>query len=1439
MAVTLGERFLRTVRRRLDVVFVVALSYIPLLFTERGQIGADTKPYLYLDPGRLLEGAASMWQPDVGLGAVPHQNIGYLWPMGPYYWLMENLGFADWVAQRIWIGTTICAATLGVRYLLRTLGWRNSGVIVASLAYGLSPYGLAYFARISAILLPWAGLPWMLGLTIAAVRSKGWRHPALFALVAATVGSTNATSLLLIGIVPVLWLAYQGFVERELMLVVKPGLRIGLLTALTGLWWVAGVRTQGAFGPPVLRFTETYEAVADSSTAPEILRGLGYWFFYGNDHLGEWVEPSRAYTARTVVLILSFAIPIAALVSGAVTRFRDRAFFVTLVVLGTLIGVAGHPYDAPSALGQVFKDFTRSDAGLALRSTPRATPLVALGMAVMLGAGVAALARWRPSWDRPLTFGVCLLVVLNMSPLWNGQMVAQYLQRPEDLPVYWTEAIAALDARGTDSRILEVPGSDFSSYRWGNTVEPITPGLTDRPYVARELVPFGSEPSVALTLALDKTFQEGTYNPEALAPIARLMSVGDVVLRADLQFERFRTPRPQLTWADLLRSPGLGEPTGYGEPVPNIAGPEQPLIDEIALAIEPTTPHPAPVVVFPVDDPLPITRARSTDGATIIAGDAESLIDAASLGLVDPERLVVFSATLADHPELEAALLDEPAVLLLTDGNRKVARRWGTIRENTGFIEQADEEAINYDAGDYRLDVFGNAGGAGGDPDPATQTVAIQSGATVTATDYGNPVTFTVDDRPASALDGDLDTAWRVGAFAEVRGERLIIELPEPQEIDHLQLTQPLIGFTNRWITELRVHANDASVDITLGPESRQAEGQRVEVDLGSTARIELEVLETNLGERPRYNGASSVGFAEVGIDGVLFRETIRLPTDLLDRVPNDLDHNLGVTITRTRSDAREPVRFDPEESMRRTFTLPSERTFSLDGEARLSAYVDDGLIDTLLLGPGATSPVTARSSERLAGDLASRARAAIDGDLATAWQTAVENPTGEWLEITTDDVVRTDQLVVHVVADGRHSVPTQFQVSADGADPLLVDVPEVVDEGPQGRTAPVTLTLPAELSFTSLRLTASAVRPVLTKDWYSGNAVAMPLGIAEIEGFARSVPNQPLDTGCRIDLLAVNGTPIGVRVSGDHEDAVDRNALDVALCDGPITVPAGEVLIETSRGRDTGIDLDRLALLSGPGGRPGIGFPTVSPTPTVTVTEASRTSQVVQVTGATEPFVLVLGQSQNRGWTATLSDGTSLGEPTLVDGFANGWLVTPDAEDLTISLEWTPQKTVNTALLLSLIAVLASIVLAWRGQRDPGPGITPGLEPQLLTEVVSARRVTPGGWPIIVAAAGIGVFAVVNLPEWRWSAFIVAAAFVATTRVPRLAISLGAACLAVAGAYTTIEQYRHRYPPDFGWPQFFEAIHVVGVLCVLFLAAEVVRSVTEMRHLGSREDAT
>ncbi len=197
----------------------------------------------------------------------------------------------------------------------------------------------------------------------------------------ALVGGVNATALLFAGIAPVLWFVYAAWVAREIEVrrALAAAGRIGLLTLGVSLWWIAGLWAQGRYGIPILRYTETYETVAKVSNAPELLRGLGYWFFYGDDKLGPWIEPSVAYTQHLWLIGVGYLLGIGALLAAGAVKWKERGYFVAVLAVGTLIAVGSHPYDDPSPYGSLFARFTRLDLGLALRSTPRAVPLIVLG----------------------------------------------------------------------------------------------------------------------------------------------------------------------------------------------------------------------------------------------------------------------------------------------------------------------------------------------------------------------------------------------------------------------------------------------------------------------------------------------------------------------------------------------------------------------------------------------------------------------------------------------------------------------------------------------------------------------------------------------------------------------------------------------------------------------------------------------------------------------------------------------------------------------------------------------------------------------------------------------------------------------------------------------------------------------------------------------------
>jgi len=1036
------------------------LAYLPPLLTARGRVGADTKQYLYLDPGRLLSRSVSMWDPHVGMGTVTHQTIGYAFPMGPYYWLLDQLGSPAWVAQRLWLGSLLFAAALGVLYLLRTFGLRGPGVVVAALAYMCTPYVLDYAARISVLLMPWAALPWMIAVMRKALRQKGWRYPAIFALIVQVVGGVNATALLLVGIGPALWILYAWLIAREVdaRRALGVAVRTGALTLLASLWWIAGLRMQGTYGLDLLKYSETPQVVALTSTPNEVLRGLGYWFFYGQDRLGPWIEAAGDYTQHLNVILAGYGLAVLSLLAAAFLRWRHRVFFVLMLVVGVVISVGAHPYTSPTPIGSVFKAFVKSSTvGLALRSTGRAAPLVVLALAVFLGVATNTVFKWLRARGQPiLAYAIPVLagvlIFSNFPALVNGTFYGKNLQRPEKLPAYWTQAIAALNNGDHQTRILEEPGSDFASYDWGNTVDPITPGLTDRPYVARELIPYGTPGTADLLNAIDRRLQVGVADPAGLVALWRRMGIGDVVARNDIQYDRYDLVRPVNLAAVLARTPGLGTPTGYGPPskfsLP--AG----YSDEISLATATSAAPVAPVEVYPVTHPTQIVRAESVEHALMVSVDGEGLVDVADVGLLDDAGVVRYSASYTNSASLRSAT-GAGDVLVVTDNNRLRARKWTSVNETLGFTEQAGaaDRPLTTDQGDARLDVFQNQ-----QPSALTTTkdVGVQR---VAATAYGNVNTYWPEDRPAAALDGDPTTAWRTQAFGDARGQRIEVDLDGTITTDHVNLVQPLNGGRDRYITNAVLTFDGGHpVNVTFNGTSRTTTGQTITFPRRTFHSLSIRVVQVN-DHRPNLFGQSDpVGFAEIRLrdqgapHDVRLDEIEQMPSDLLDALgPASAGHPLVLVMSR---DATRPTppRGQPEWSISRTFTLPTARTFELTGNATVSPDASDAAI-TQALRPGDVTPgFSVSSSGFMAACLACRAGAAFDDDPTTVWQTAFDAVQRQWAEVDSTRAVSIDHLDLGVIADGQHSVPTVLRITVDGQARELT-VPPITDR--PGRNAP------------------------------------------------------------------------------------------------------------------------------------------------------------------------------------------------------------------------------------------------------------------------------------------------------------------------------------------------------------------------------------------------
>jgi arabinofuranan 3-O-arabinosyltransferase len=1452
------------------------LACVPMLATQPGAVSDDTKTYLYLDPGRYIRQAVSLWDPNVALGTVTHENIGYLFPMGPFFWLCAEAHIPVWVAQRLWMACLLFAAGAGMLYLCRVVSLRGPGRYVAALAFMFTPYVLQYAGRISVILMPWSGLPWMLAFVILALRRPGWKYPALFALVVALVSGINASSIIYVVIGPALWLPFAVIVLREVTWrqVWAVVWRTGLLSALVSLWWAVGLQVEAAYGVNILKYTETLESTSSASSPIEAIRGLGYWFFYGSSNqTGNWQQAAVAYTQWLWLIGLSFLVPALAVAAGVFVRWRNRAFFILVAVVGMVLAVGPFPYNKPTGVGWFLRQFMQdTTVGLALRSTDRASPLIILGFSVLLGAGVTAAAHRFPTRAWAISGLAVGVIAASSAPLWaTGDSVVSENTQPASPPSYVLAAAKALNATHPGTRVYALPGNNFAAYRWGDTNDTVYPALLTRPFVTHEQQTMGSLPTADLLEAIDTPMQEGTFDPRTLAPLASLMSAGDVLVQYDQAYERYNTPDPKQVELDLTPTPpGLSDPVSYGAPRPNIS--TVPELNAETLSQPPDEKWPAPLVSYTVDNPRPIVRAESTEAPLVIAGNSSGLAAASSVGLLSGNPTIFYAGTLDTNPTAKVSALSGHPDLVVTDTNAKQGYRWNGISENAGYIETAKSpnDAV-FDPTNAPLKLF-----PGALKDAYSNTVfdGIKS---ITASSYGSPVQYDNDMRPAAAMDGSTQTAWQLSQYPI--GQWWEVDFDKAHTIDSINLSQLITPRPTQVLTKVTLsfdYKHPITVDLTHA--SQTAAGQTIHFSPRTFSLLRISVQDSH---RTKYQVPAGYenfsGLSEVRIPGVHADEAVSMPEDLLHMVGTSSQSDpLTFVMTRLRSSGY-PPRGDYELNLSRVFTLPTTRTFNLAGQARLSPSASDQAIDEVLGRTGGADPVVSlASSSRLTGNVEDGAAAAIDGDPGTAWETAfgITNQAGASVQYELAAPLTFDRMNLQVLADGQHSVPTVLSVSAGGRTER-VHLPAISDRRSAGSVTSVPIQLPEPLSGSTIRVTVDQARIETTVDFDTQAATALPIGIAElgIPGLVAPATKAALPGTCRDDLLTVDGSPVWVSVTGASSAALDRQPLTVSLC-GPdvagLRLGPGTHTLQSTEGSLSGLDIDQVALASAAGGGPAavgpggqLSAPDPAPAPAVTVVHETATGMTLHlsdISSSTSPFELVLGQSVNLGWKATTTSGQSLGSSNLVDGFANGWRVDPAAlagdlhgGQLIVLLRWTPQRGVDVALVVSAAALVAclAIVLVPVLRRRQRTRRTPDDEEELSslspsvpssTDAVDVDVGQGGRQPVLVPSGGAA-----SAHRVRWgitlpvvivcgfaagaiaaplTGLAVAVGIALVLRRPRWRLALGTVavvCVVATGIFIVVSQGVDPKPANGGWPNAFGTANAIVWVGMLFLGADAV----------------
>jgi arabinofuranan 3-O-arabinosyltransferase len=1313
---------------------LAAGCYLLALLQRPGLASSDTKIDLHVDPSGFLGDVAAVWSPTGSLGHIQGgQYGGYLWPMGPFFALLHSIGLSPWLVQRLWLGTLLALAAWGVVRLLDALLERPRGVahVAAGVLFAVNPYVVVFSSRTTITLLGYALLPWLLLVVHRGLREpRPWWWAAAFALlVTSTGGGVNAavTGWLLVG--PILLALYEPLVCGVPWRRVRAfAWRAAVASLAASLWWIVPVLVQAGYGIDFLKFTEQVGSIWNTTSLPESLRLMGYWPSYlgvgYTDALKPYFGNSGTLLFDPAVLVASLLVPALAVWGFVWTRrWRYGPFFLLLAITGLLVMTVGFPQGTPLRKAATFT-YNNLQAVQFLRTTYKAGPLLALGLACLGGAAFAELCRRLGSvvrWRRTsaLAAGTALVVFASL-PLFEGKAVELTWNR---IPAAWKDVAHDLD-RGLPrgARAIVLPGEPFAFYRWGGTVDPILPALTERPVAIRNVPPYDDLHAVDLLWTTDNLVHQHRLLPAELPPLLDLLSARAVVTGSDDDVNRSGGMPPAEAARELAGQPGLERPArAYGTPR-TFAAPADTLDSPVRLP---------EVRRYDVRSARGLVRIEPQAPATVVDGAAAGVGDLASFGGLPRERPLLYAGDLDSGAIQRAAAAGGEVVV--TDSNRRRAFVASRPRQSYGWTLPASVP-LSSDAA--LLDPF--------DRGSEAQTVAEYEGISSIRAPYSPQIAQFPEHRPFAAFDGNLGTAWI--AEAELDDARHFVEatLPAPRSIPHVDV---LPDASNPLVVVTRVAVNGHDFPVHGG-------WNRLPVRLRNVRAIRVAIT----GHRTLGAAAGSVGgIREVRVPGLRPSELLRPPVTAeralagrdLSRTP------LSYLFERTTADdplRRGPVppaarltgnraedeaalvrtAQDPETGIDRVFSPPAARQWRADAWVTISPDAPDPVVDRLA---GGVSPrgVVLAGTGRFQGRPGWRASSAFDGSSATAWVAPWRGRAS--ISWRTPQVQRVSRLTLV-----RSALPARFPTS-------------VRLSFPGGRTPALavgaggSIALPRPVRARSFRLDVLAA---------GGSArPAVAVAVAEVRGGGVPrvrVPRAGSLRGRCSDLSGSAGAArLALRPTGSIAALDAGRALRAAPCGPPLALTAGRTELHMPSGVARPLVLRLQSAAPAPVIRDTrIAGRVVDPGK---MGRGSYEDVRVQVS---EPSWLVLGESYNRGWKAEC-DGRSLGAPSVVDGFANGWGVEPGCTK--VSLSFGPQSAVNWGYVIGALAcfVLLVLLVVRRSRRRPEPPQHAPIEPDDRPWRLPARRALGAGVAAAIAfgflfalRAGVVIGPAVALIVWR-----------------------------------------------------------------------------------------
>jgi arabinofuranan 3-O-arabinosyltransferase len=1278
------------VRSRIRLLaFSLLLVVLPFV-TAPGRIIADTKLDLAVNPAAFLAHALTLWNPQE-FGLLQQQAAGYLFPMGPFFWLGRLAALEPWVIQRLWIGVVAVVAFLGMVRLAGRLGigtpWTR---VAAGFAYAASPAGLPVIGALSNEFLPAAMLPWILLPLVDA--GRGGRRGIAAARSAAAVGlcgAVNATATIAVLIPAVLYVLTLG----------RPAPRWRILAwwcpavvAVT-LWWSVPLVLLLHYGVSWLPYTESAGITTSVTSLSQILRGAENWVSYLVVYGQPWWQLGHRLVTGPVPILLSGLVAGLGLAGLTRPRLPGRRFLICLLLTGVVIIAAGHM----SSLGNPFAgpvDQLINGPASPFRNLRKFDPLVRLPVA--LGLAHLLVNAHLPRLRAALAVAAGLAIAGLVLPAYTGgiALAGAFSQ----IPPYWVNAANWLNRHAGHQAVLVVPGAPFGQYLWGSPLDDVLQPLTSTDWAARAVSIIGSPGNERLLDAIDQRIAAGDGSAGLTELLAR-MGVRYVVVRNDLSRAMLARTRPAQVNQALVSSPGITKVSQSAQFVGTLAP------DDAVTNVDPGYPA---VIIYRVAGAQPVATVQPAAGTLRVYGGPESLLTLADEGLLG-SRPVLLNSDSAGLPAASS---------VVTDSLRRRVRNFGELQRSYSPTLTAAQPARTYEA----IDDYTEPGWS------RYLSVAQYRGirdvtASSSAADIGAiPSQWASGLLPYAAIDGDPRTMWESGGWSGPVGQWIRLRFVSPVDPGSIRVAfagWPLAGAP---VTQVAVRTAAGRVTDRVRVTGRP---QVLRVPPGATGWLQLTV--TGVASPPWFGAQAAI--KEITVPGVRASRLIVAPAV----------HPAAATVVLAKAQpwpsgcmptwlrwVCSPALTNPTEEQYgfgHAFTAGASGLTALHGSAVLiSASLASKYLGTNRAG------AWVQASSTYTNDPQDQARAAFDGDPATAWTAS---------GIDTQPVLTIGWRRPLTV--GRMTI----QRPPGAVGPL-----QVLIAGSGGQVRGANVGLSGAVRFASMRTTRLTIRFTSPQSPLQISDVVIPR-VPQL-----STPPVPLRLRCGLGpALQVDGKAVPTRVSGTYADLLDQRPLHFAAC-SPVAIQAGRNQV-TEPARDSYSVQD--VVVGAP--LPAVAAP-AAPARIMTWTSSRR---VVRVTASTRSY-LVVNENFNPGWRAVI-DGRPL-RAVRLDGWKQAWLL-PAGTAGVVTLTYPPNAIYRGAILAGLSALALALFVAagpwgWARRRRtaspagvaaPAPAAPSGGRPlhrpivRVITGVVLASGLALaglwlGGYPgAVLLPVAVGVF--------------------------------------------------------------------------------------------------